>query len=93
MLKIGGGKLSISRVTRKGQITIPKDVRDSLGILESDYVVIVADGDKAIISRLQTGKLADLKGKLPATRPFPSIDIVRSEVAKNMGQNDQDTTY
>ena len=63
--------MSISRVTKKGQITIPKDVRDALGIAESHYVVVVLDGDKAILSPVRGEKLAYLKGRLPATRPFP----------------------
>jgi len=72
--------MSISRVTKKGQITIPKDVRDALGIAESHYVVVVLDGDKAILSPVRDEKLADLKGRLPATRPFPGVDEIRREV-------------
>ena len=74
--------MSISRVTKKGQITIPKDVRDALGIAESHYVVVVLDGDKAILSPVRGEKLADLKGRLPATRPFPGVDEIRREVGR-----------
>ena len=74
--------MSISRVTKKGQITIPKDVRDALGIAESHYVVVVLDGDKAILSPVRGEKLADLKGRLPVTRRFPGVEKVRREVAR-----------
>ncbi len=78
--------MSVSRVTRKGQITIPKDVRDALGINRSDYVVVVVDGDKAILSPIHEGKLSDLKGRLPATKPYPGVDEIRREVGRRIGR-------
>lgn len=81
--------MSLARVTSKGQITIPKDVRDALAISQTDYVVVVLDGDKAILSPVRSGKLADLKGKLPATRPFPGTDEVRREVGRSLGKRNR----
>jgi antitoxin PrlF len=78
--------MGMTRVTRKGQITIPKDVRETLGISESDYVVVVVDGDKAILSPVHPSKLAQLKGRLPATRPYPGSDEIRREVGHNLGE-------
>ena len=78
--------MSIARVTGKGQITIPKDVRRTLGISNSDYVVVVVDGDKAILSPVRTGDLAGLKGKLPPTRPYPGTEKVREEVGRGLGK-------
>jgi len=72
-------------MTRKGQITIPKDVRETLGIEHSDYVVVVVDGDKAILSPVREEKLADLKGRLPVTRPHPGGEEVRRLVGKDLG--------
>ena len=77
--------MSIAKVTRKGQITIPKDVRDMLGIGQSDYVVVVIDGDKAILSPVRGGKVSDLKGRLPATRPYPGSEAIRREVGQKLG--------
>ena len=78
--------MSIAKVTRKGQITIPKDVRDMLGIGQSDYVVVVIDGDKAILSPVRGGKVSDLKGRLPATKPYPGSDAIRHEVGQQLGK-------
>ena len=40
-----------ARVTSKGQITVPKPVRDALGIKEGDEVVFRVEGNHAILAR------------------------------------------
>jgi len=40
-----------ARVTSKGQITLPKAVRDALGIREGDVVHFRVDGDRAVLAR------------------------------------------
>ena len=78
--------MSLTRATRKGQITIPKEVRDTLGIHQGDYVIVVVDGDKAILSPVREGSLAELKGKLPATKPFAGTDEIRREIGGELGK-------
>jgi AbrB family looped-hinge helix DNA binding protein len=39
---------SNSRVTQKGQVTIPKEIRDSLGIGEGSVLHFFADGERII---------------------------------------------
>ncbi|WFO74946.1 AbrB/MazE/SpoVT family DNA-binding domain-containing protein [Desulfurococcaceae archaeon MEX13E-LK6-19] len=43
--------MSLVKVTRKGQITIPKDIRNALGINEGDYVVVRVEGNRIIIEK------------------------------------------
>ncbi|OHU92310.1 AbrB/MazE/SpoVT family DNA-binding domain-containing protein [Mycobacterium talmoniae] len=38
-------------VTSKGQVTIPKVVRDALGIAAGDEVVFRVEGDRAVLAR------------------------------------------
>lgn len=38
-----------AKVLPKGQITIPKDIRDALGIKPGDRLVLVKDGDHVIM--------------------------------------------
>ena len=78
--------MSVAKVTSKGQITLPKDVRESLGISRADFVVVVVDGDKAILRPVKQGKVAELRGKLPATRSYPGSDEVRREVGRDLGR-------
>lgn len=76
--------MGVTKITRKGQITIPKDVRERLRVRPSDSVVVVMDGDHAIIYAARGRNLAELRGQLPATRPYPGVDEVRAEVGHRM---------
>jgi AbrB family looped-hinge helix DNA binding protein len=40
-----------ARVTSKGQVTVPKAVRDALGIKEGDKLVFRVEGDRAVLAR------------------------------------------
>lgn len=40
-----------AKVTSKGQVTVPKAVRDALGITEGDEVVFRVDGNRAVLAR------------------------------------------
>ena len=53
-----------ARITSKGQITIPKAVRDALNLGEGDQVVFrVIEGERAILAR--TPDLLELAGSVP----------------------------
>ncbi len=84
--------MSLTRVTRKGQITLPKDVREALGVEHSDYVVVVLDGEKAILSPVRAEKLAGLKGRLPTTRSHRGVEDVRREVGRELGERGRKPT-
>ena len=55
-----------ARVSSKGQITVPKVVRDALGISEGDEVVFRVEGNRAVLAR--TADFLSLAGtiKVPA---------------------------
>ncbi len=40
-----------ARVTSKGQVSIPKAVRDALGFKEGDVVVFRVEGRRAVLAR------------------------------------------
>ena len=40
-----------ARVTSKGQVTVPKAVRDALGIAEGDEIVFRVEGNRAVLAR------------------------------------------
>jgi AbrB family looped-hinge helix DNA binding protein len=65
-----------SKVTSKGQITLPKAVRDALGISEGDEVVFRVEGNRAILAR--TPDFLSLAGSIsvPAARRSAAWDDV-----------------
>lgn len=52
--------MGVSSVTSKGQVTIPKDIRDALKISEGDKVVFRAEGETAIIRKVPRDKLSEI---------------------------------
>ncbi|MBN2334370.1 AbrB/MazE/SpoVT family DNA-binding domain-containing protein [Candidatus Bathyarchaeota archaeon] len=56
-------EVSVSSVTSKGQVTIPKEIRDTLGIGEGDKVIFLVDGDAAVIRKVRDEKLSDILGR------------------------------
>ncbi|MEX1046847.1 MAG: AbrB/MazE/SpoVT family DNA-binding domain-containing protein [Actinomycetota bacterium] len=52
-----------ARVTSKGQVTIPKEVRDALGIGQGDSLLFRVVGEGAVIAKAPD--LLDLAGSIP----------------------------
>ena len=46
----------LSAVTTKGQVTIPKPIRDALGISANDRVAFIREGDRVILQPIRTLK-------------------------------------
>lgn len=40
-----------AKLTSKGQVTVPKVVRDALGLEEGDQVLFHVEGDRAVLAR------------------------------------------
>ena len=65
-----------AQLSSKGQVTVPKAVRDALGLLEGDQIVFRVEGRRALLAR--TPKLLDLAGTVPVPAqrrgtPWPEI--------------------
>jgi AbrB family looped-hinge helix DNA binding protein len=71
-----------ARVTSKGQITIPKAVRNALGIAEGDQIVFRVEQHRAVLAR--TPNLLDLAGavNVPAARRGVTWDEVRTSTRR-----------
>lgn len=67
-----------AKLTSKGQVTVPKAVRDALGISEGDEVVFRVEGNRAVLAR--TADFLELAGSVSvpaAKRNVAWDDIVR----------------
>ncbi len=65
-----------AKVTSKGQVTVPKAVREALGIKEGDEVVFRVEGNRAVLAR--TADFLDLAGsiRVPAAKRNVAWDEV-----------------
>jgi antitoxin PrlF len=68
-----------AKMSSKGQVTVPKAVRDALGLGEGDQVVFRVEGNRAVLAR--TPDFLSLAGSVsvPASRRNAAWeDVVRS---------------
>jgi len=71
--------MQTAKVTFKGQITIPKTVREALNIVEGDSVMLKIEGDHAILRPIKKKPLLEFFGAFPATKPYPGTESVREK--------------
>ena len=76
----------MAKVTYKGQVTIPKTIRQQLGIEDGDSVLFQFEEGKVIMKRVKRANLLDLYGAFPATRPFPGEEAIRAEVRRHVAE-------
>lgn len=76
-LKVRSNELSKATITSKGQLTVPKEVRDRLGLRSGDRVVFEFEGDSVRLKVEHRKSLEELMGSLPATREFPGKEAER----------------
>lgn len=67
-----------AKVTSKGQVTLPKAVREALGIHEGDAVVFRVEGDRAVLAK--TPEFLALAGRISVSAAKRSVawdDVLR----------------
>jgi AbrB family looped-hinge helix DNA binding protein len=71
-----------ARLTSKGQVTIPKAVREALGLRDGDEVLFRVEGQRAVLAR--TSRLLDLAGavSVPAAKRNTPWDEVRRQTRR-----------
>ncbi|MBF8277532.1 MAG: SpoVT-AbrB protein [Candidatus Brocadiaceae bacterium] len=69
-----------SKITSKGQITLPKEVRKLLNVQEGNIIVFESENDKIVIKSAKT--LRDFKGLLKDTKKVETFEEIR-KIVKN----------
>jgi AbrB family looped-hinge helix DNA binding protein len=77
---------AIATLTSKGQVTIPKEIREALAIGEKDRILFFVEGERAVIVPLRKRSVSELYGSLPATRPYPGMGAIREEIRRELGE-------
>ena len=75
-----GNEMEASKITFKGQVTIPNRVRIAIGIQPGDLVIFSVEGGQAVLKPYIKKSLVDFYGILPATRKYPGSEAIRREL-------------
>lgn len=75
-----------ARLTSKGQITIPVEIRRQYQMTEGSEVDFIAEPAGPRLVPLKRRKLADLYGSLPVTKPWPGKERAREIVGRKLGE-------
>jgi len=78
---------SSAKITSKGQVTIPKSVRDALGLQEGDELLFRVERSRAVVAK--TPDFLDLAGSVPvpaAKRGTPWDEVLRQTRAARTGR-------
>ena len=72
--------MTISKVGRRGQLTIPRTVRRWLGVHEGDHIAFVQRENEVVLQPL-SHTLLDLRGSVPVSGP-QDFAAIRQQVVE-----------
>ena len=75
-----------ARISSKGQLTIPIEIRKRYGLDTGDEVEFISEEKGTYMVPLKRKKLTDLYGILPATRPWVGMKRAREIYGKKIGE-------
>jgi AbrB family looped-hinge helix DNA binding protein len=79
----------IARITSKGQVTIPVEVRRALGVQEGDSLLFESLGEGEVrIRPVKKRRVLEFFGALRSEVPFPGKETVRGAVGEALGVED-----
>ena len=75
----------VSHITSKGQMTVPKAVREALKLNEGDRVVFRVDGERAELAR--TADLLELAGAVSVSAQPAELAAGWDEIRRQLRRN------
>jgi len=78
--------MSTTTLTSKGQLTLPKDVRNRLNLHSGDKLEVFPQEDGTILLQPATVDISELYGLLP--RPSRTVSLEEMDAAIQQGANE-----
>jgi len=67
--------VSTATITSKGQLTIPKRVREAMNLNDGDQVVVVVEGERIALYPVRRRGVLSLQGAFAGLRPYPGREV------------------
>jgi antitoxin PrlF len=83
---------AVGTMTTKGQITVPAEVRDALGLKPGDQVAFVTRDDGVVELHPRKGSVVDLFGMLAPTLRGVTDDDLRDAIERGAMHGEGDAT-
>jgi antitoxin PrlF len=80
----------IARITSKGQLTIPKPVRDRLRLRTGDRIEFQFDEQDAVKMIAVSSTIKRLKGFLPKPAKLVGLENMQKAIEQRDSENDRD---
>lgn len=82
--------MSTATLTSKGQMTLPKDVRDDLQLKPGDKVEFVKEGGRYVLrtKNVRASQIAGILGRSPAGRGM-SVEEMDTALAQSLAEDDE----
>jgi AbrB family looped-hinge helix DNA binding protein len=77
--------MAVSILTKKGQTTIPKEIRAFLKLEAEDKILYQVENDKVIMRPLR-GSILDLRGSIKTEEKPVDFGRIRKETTKKMAR-------
>lgn len=78
-----------SRISSRGQIVIPIEIRKKLGIGEGDHLTFIADKNGEVkVEAVKCQRITELFGILKTHKSFKPVDEIRKEAYEKMAQKE-----
>lgn len=78
--------MSTSTLTSKGQTTVPKAVRQHLGLKPGDKIRFLVEDDGRVVMLPATLHIRDLRGSLPKPPKPVSVEQMNAAIRKRAGR-------
>ena len=77
--------MPVSVLTKKWQTTIPKDIRNLLGLKPNDKILYLIEGKRVVLKPLK-GNILDLRGSVTAKRKPIDFKKLRDDTKKKIAR-------